>query len=422
MKRYLAFSVIVRILASVLLFWAALSHHPSSYYTLLRWVVFGAGAYSVYVAVAFNQISWAWCFGLIALFFNPLIPVWLNRATWVNIDVAAGVILILSIFTLRRTKKAIASQTGTASESSQRYASVSLPTKGKSKKRIATSYVSEIPADSKTTPEFSKYPSLGRAKKWEAHATHTSPDFAKTARPRTVRFLPLAISSMKGNSICVAGVNVDKLDWIRTVRAGTYSMEKVHKDWFHVNQIHEIRLIENQPRPRQFDPWGLHVEDWVIKDHPRLVGPISPPEKMALLQDLQDKDLKASLLDKRSLFLIEPTNFRVIPQEGKLPKIAFSVGYTNTNDLRDNHLLQASHIGISSFGCPCTCLRWPELVRQLGNISDESTIRELGDDVKTYFTLSLAAAWRPPDLPEKKKKHYLLVAGIHVVGKERIWL
>jgi len=156
MKRYLAFSVIVRIFASVLLFWAALSHHPSGYYTLLRWVVFGVGVYSAYIAVTFNRIPWAWCFGLIALFFNPLIPVWLNRATWVNIDVAVGVVFLISIFFVsRRTKKSTASQAGTASEPSQRYTSVSLP-KGRSKKKIATSYVSGIPADFEMTPELSR--------------------------------------------------------------------------------------------------------------------------------------------------------------------------------------------------------------------------------------------------------------------------
>jgi hypothetical protein len=421
MKRYLAFSVIVRIFASVLLFWAALSHHPSGYYTLLRWVVFGAGAYSVYVAVTFNQISWAWCFGLIALFFNPLIPVWLNRATWVNIDVVAGGILVLSIFTLRRTKKATASQSGTASKSSQRYASVPLP-KGKPKKGIATSHVSGTPADFKTTPEFSKYSSLGRAKKGEVHATHIPPDFAKTARPRTVRFLPLAISSMRGDSICVAGVNVDTLDWIRVVCDGKYSMKKVHKDWFHANHIHDIHLIKNQARPSKLDPWGIHIEDWVIKDQPRTVDTISPPKKIAILQNLQDRDLKVSLLKKRSLFLIEPITYRVIPREGKPPKVAFSVGDADTDVLRDDPRLQASHIGISSLGCPCTCLRWPEWVRQFGTIGGKRTIREAANSVQTYLTLSLTA-WPPPSkFPEKMRKHYLLVAGIHVVGKERIWL
>jgi len=155
MKRYLAFSVIVRIFASVLLFWA-LSRHPYGYYTLLRWVVFGVGVYSAYIAVTFNRIPWAWCLGLIALFYNPFIPVRLNRAIWVNIDVAAGVILILSIFFIsRRTKKSTASQAGTASESSQRYASVS-PPKRRPKKKIATSYVSGIPADFEMTPELSR--------------------------------------------------------------------------------------------------------------------------------------------------------------------------------------------------------------------------------------------------------------------------
>ena len=165
MKEHLSFSVIARIFASVLLFWAALSHHPSGYYTLLRWVVFGVGAYSAYIAVTFNRTPWAWCFGLIALFFNPLIPVWLNRATWVNIDVVTGIIFILSIFfTLRRTKKSTVSQAGIDSKPSQRYASVSLP-KERPKTRVATSHVPDIPADFGMPPEVSEDSSLGKRKR-----------------------------------------------------------------------------------------------------------------------------------------------------------------------------------------------------------------------------------------------------------------
>ena len=248
------------------------------------------------------------------------------------------------------------------------------------------------------------------------------PRILRTARPRTVRFLPLAISSMQGDSICVAGVNVDTLDWIRVVCAGKYSMKKVHKDWFHANHIYDIHLIKNQARPSKLDPWGLHIEDWVIKDQPGVVDTISPLRKIALLQNLQDRDLKVSLLEKRSLFLIEPTTYRVIPREGKSPKVEFSVGDADTDGFRDDPRLQAGHIGISSLGCPCTCLRWPEWVRQFGTIGGKGTIREAANSLQTYFTLSLTA-WPPASkFPEKKRKHYLLVAGIHVVGEERIWL
>jgi len=159
MRPYLTVSVIGRIFASVLLFWA-LSNHPYGYYTFLRWAVFGVGAYSAYAAVAVDRILWAWCFALIALFFNPFVPVWLNRAVWVNIDITIGVVFLISIFLVSsRTKKSAASEVCASSKSSLGHTPVALP-KQRPQKKIATSYVSGIPANFEMTPELSKVLSL----------------------------------------------------------------------------------------------------------------------------------------------------------------------------------------------------------------------------------------------------------------------
>lgn len=100
MKTYLSFSVIARIVASVLLFWA-LSRHPYGYFTLLRWVVCATAAYSAYLSTTVNRIPWAWVFALIALLFNPLIPARIDRATWAYLDVAVGILFLVSLFFVR---------------------------------------------------------------------------------------------------------------------------------------------------------------------------------------------------------------------------------------------------------------------------------------------------------------------------------
>jgi len=100
MKQFISFSVIARIIASILLFWA-LSRHPYGYYTLLRWVVCGVAGYTAYISNRSNRLPWTWFFGILALFFNPIIPVKLDRATWANIDVAVGIALLVSIFFVR---------------------------------------------------------------------------------------------------------------------------------------------------------------------------------------------------------------------------------------------------------------------------------------------------------------------------------
>jgi len=100
MNKYLSFSVIARIVGSILLF-RALSRHPYGYYTLLRWVVCATAAYTAYVSAAVNRIPWAWFFGLVALLFNPLIPVRIDRATWAYLDVTVGVVFLVSLFFIR---------------------------------------------------------------------------------------------------------------------------------------------------------------------------------------------------------------------------------------------------------------------------------------------------------------------------------
>jgi hypothetical protein len=81
------------IVAATMLF-LALGSWPYGYYQLLRFVVCGA---SIYVSfMAYNwQKTWAvWLFGLIAVLFNPLIPVHLTREFWKPIDGLCGFVFI----------------------------------------------------------------------------------------------------------------------------------------------------------------------------------------------------------------------------------------------------------------------------------------------------------------------------------------
>jgi len=100
MKTYFSVSTIARLVSAALLIWA-LDRHPYGYYTLLRWVVCGAGAYTAFVALSLNKMAWVWCIGIIALFFNPLIPVHMDKSTWAIIDVITAGVLIVSIFFVR---------------------------------------------------------------------------------------------------------------------------------------------------------------------------------------------------------------------------------------------------------------------------------------------------------------------------------
>ena len=93
--------IIARTIAAILLLWA-LDRHPYSYYTILRFVVCGVTGYGVYFAAQLEKNGWAWAFGIIALLFNPIIPIHLDRETWAFIDLGVAVLLCVSFFVLRK--------------------------------------------------------------------------------------------------------------------------------------------------------------------------------------------------------------------------------------------------------------------------------------------------------------------------------
>jgi uncharacterized membrane protein YccC len=97
--------IVARIAAAIMLF-LALARLPYGYYTLLRFVVCGTTAYGAYFASTDEQKkpAWAWTFGIIAILFNPFIPIHLSRDIWAVIDVAIALVLVVSLLFLRESK------------------------------------------------------------------------------------------------------------------------------------------------------------------------------------------------------------------------------------------------------------------------------------------------------------------------------
>lgn len=81
---------------------------PYGYYTFLRVVVCAAAAFGVYDAINLLEGAakkvWATIFVLIAILFNPLVPVYLNKLTWAPIDLIVAVIFIISIFKVKKRR------------------------------------------------------------------------------------------------------------------------------------------------------------------------------------------------------------------------------------------------------------------------------------------------------------------------------
>lgn len=89
-------SIIAKLIAAGMLF-AALGRHPYDYYTILRWVACGVAAFTAYQALETKRIGWIFVFAIVALVFNPLVPLHLRRGTWECLNVAAAALLLLSI-------------------------------------------------------------------------------------------------------------------------------------------------------------------------------------------------------------------------------------------------------------------------------------------------------------------------------------
>ena len=73
----------------------AIGDHPYAYYTILRIVTFVAALVALLVAWK-AQAMWAlWLFGVIALLFNPIVPVHLAKDIWRYLDALSGLALVV---------------------------------------------------------------------------------------------------------------------------------------------------------------------------------------------------------------------------------------------------------------------------------------------------------------------------------------
>lgn len=70
----------------------ALMHMPYGYYVLLRWVVACAGTFMAWRSARCGQQGWVFPLALMAVIFNPLLPLHLTRQVWQPVDIAASVV------------------------------------------------------------------------------------------------------------------------------------------------------------------------------------------------------------------------------------------------------------------------------------------------------------------------------------------
>lgn len=79
----------------------ALADWQYSYYEVLRVVVCAASVYLAYVLYEYKQIGWVCVFLAIAVLFNPIIPIYLQKSNWQLFDIIAAVIFFVSLSAMK---------------------------------------------------------------------------------------------------------------------------------------------------------------------------------------------------------------------------------------------------------------------------------------------------------------------------------
>jgi len=89
------------IASGILLLLGILNGWPYGYYIFLRWAVCGA---AIFNAIGFSKsklTGWVLVFGALAFLFNPLFPVYLNKSSWVGIDLISAILFFLSAYSIK---------------------------------------------------------------------------------------------------------------------------------------------------------------------------------------------------------------------------------------------------------------------------------------------------------------------------------
>jgi len=92
------------IVAVIFLALGLIDRWPYGFYTVLRVVVCVSAVYLAVLARELRRFNWVWLMAILALLFNPLVPVRLPRAPWQIIDLIAAGIFLASLLFLRGRK------------------------------------------------------------------------------------------------------------------------------------------------------------------------------------------------------------------------------------------------------------------------------------------------------------------------------
>jgi hypothetical protein len=82
----------------------AVARLPYGYYTFTRIVACGAAILIAVIGFRDRMVTpvWSILMAVIAVLFNPILPIHLDRATWFYLDLGAAIVFISHLFTVRQ--------------------------------------------------------------------------------------------------------------------------------------------------------------------------------------------------------------------------------------------------------------------------------------------------------------------------------
>lgn len=79
----------------------AIADLPYGYYQLLKWVVCISALWSAFIARSTARTAWVAIFSGVAVLFNPIAPIHLDRQIWAFLDIVTAAVLVVSLWAVR---------------------------------------------------------------------------------------------------------------------------------------------------------------------------------------------------------------------------------------------------------------------------------------------------------------------------------
>jgi len=100
-KEIIKYKNIVSGISVIMLLLAIPTFWPYGYYILLRWMITISAVFLLSLAYEQKETFWLFSMGIIAILFNPIIPVYFDKETWVVIDFIVAIMFLVSIFKIK---------------------------------------------------------------------------------------------------------------------------------------------------------------------------------------------------------------------------------------------------------------------------------------------------------------------------------